>query len=69
VAVLTNPSGPAGAVFVVTDPAYVAHRVRLAFLAARSPLPSMFTQRADVEAGGLMSYGPSLPDLYRRAAL
>jgi putative ABC transport system substrate-binding protein len=57
-----------GAVFVVTDPAYVAHRVRLAFLAGRSRLPSMFTQREDVEAGGLMSYGPSLVDLYRRAA-
>jgi putative ABC transport system substrate-binding protein len=56
------------AVFVVTDPAFVAHRVRLAFLAAKNRLPSMFTQRADVEAGGLMSYGPSLLDLYRRAA-
>jgi putative ABC transport system substrate-binding protein len=28
----------------------------------------MFTQRADVEAGGLMSYGPSFPDMYRRGA-
>ena len=28
----------------------------------------MFTQRIDAEAGGLMSYGPSIPGLYRRAA-
>jgi len=28
----------------------------------------MFTQRAHVEAGGLMSYGPNFPDMYRRAA-
>ncbi len=31
-------------------------------------LPSIFTQRADVEAGGLMSYGPNFSDMYRRAA-
>jgi putative ABC transport system substrate-binding protein len=28
----------------------------------------MFTQRADAEAGGLLSYGPNFPDMYRRAA-
>ena len=58
----------AGAVFVVTDPAFTTHRTRLTALAAKNRLPSMFTQRADVEAGGLMSYGPNLPELYRRAA-
>jgi putative ABC transport system substrate-binding protein len=64
----TMTSERVGAVFVVTDPAFTAHRARLTALAAKSRLPSMFTQRADVEAGGLMSYGPSLPELYRRAA-
>jgi len=58
----------AGAVFVVTDPAFVAHRARLTDLAIRKRLPSIFTQREDAEAGGLMSYGPRLSDLYRRAA-
>jgi len=58
----------AEALFVVTDPAYIAHRARLVDLAARNRLPSMFTQRADVEAGGLMSYGPSFAAMYRRAA-
>jgi putative ABC transport system substrate-binding protein len=57
-----------GAVLVVTDPTYIAHRARLADLATRNRLPSMFTQRADVEAGGLMSYGPSFAAMYRRAA-
>ena len=57
-----------GALFVVTDPTYIAHRARLVDLATRNRLPSMFTQRADVEAGGLMSYGPSFTAMYRRAA-
>src|SRR5215467_6754028 len=57
-----------GALFVVTDPTYIAHRSRLVDLATRNRLPSMFTQRADVEAGGLMSYGPSFAAMYRRAA-
>ena len=52
----------------MTDPAYIPHRARLIDLTAKNRLPSMFTQRADVEAGGLMSYGPNFPDMYRRAA-
>jgi putative tryptophan/tyrosine transport system substrate-binding protein len=52
----------------VTDPVFIPHRARLVDLAAKNRLPSIFTQRADVEAGGLMSYGPSFPDMYRRAA-
>jgi putative ABC transport system substrate-binding protein len=57
-----------GALFVVTDPAYSPHRARLAELAAKSRLPSIFTQREDAEAGGLISYGPRLSDLWRRGA-
>jgi len=56
-----------GALFVVQDPAFIPHRARLVDLAATNRLPSIFTQREDAEAGGLMSYGPSLSDLYRRA--
>jgi ABC-type uncharacterized transport system substrate-binding protein len=58
----------AGALFVVQDPAFIPHRARLVDLAAKNRLPSIFTQRADVEAGGLMSYGPNLADMYRRTA-
>jgi putative ABC transport system substrate-binding protein len=46
---------------------FMLHRTRLADLAAKSRLPSL-GYRELVEAGGLMSYGPSLPDLWRRAA-
>jgi putative ABC transport system substrate-binding protein len=57
-----------GALFVVTDPMFIPHRARLTYLAAKNRLPSIFTQRADVEAGGLISYGPNFADMYRRAA-
>jgi putative ABC transport system substrate-binding protein len=57
----------AGALLVVADGMFMLHRTRLADLAAKSRLPSL-GYRELVEAGGLMSYGPSLPDLWRRAA-
>jgi putative tryptophan/tyrosine transport system substrate-binding protein len=44
-------------------------RGRIADLAAQYRLPAMYTWRMNVEAGGLMSYGPSLPDSHRRAAI
>jgi putative ABC transport system substrate-binding protein len=56
------------ALLVVTDPAFLPHRARLVDLAMRNRLPSVFTQREDAEAGGLMSYGPRLADLHRRGA-
>ena len=45
-----------------------SHRTRLADLAARSRLPAAYGIRESVEAGGLMSSGPSFLDLYRRSA-
>ncbi len=57
-----------GALLVVTDPAFIPHRERLVELAVKNRLPSIFTQREDAEAGGLMSYGPRLSDLHRRGA-
>ena len=50
------------------DALFILHRARLADLAAKNRLPSMHGLRENVAAGGLMSYGPSLPDLLRRAA-
>jgi ABC-type uncharacterized transport system substrate-binding protein len=58
----------AGALLVITDSVFTTHRIRLADLAARSRLPAAYTNRQPVDAGGLMSYGPSFPDLWRRAA-
>ena len=44
------------------------HRGLIATLAERQQLPTIYASREYVEAGGLMSYGVSYPDLYRRAA-
>ena len=57
-----------GALLVVSDAIFNSHRTRLADLVARSRLPAAYGVRESVEAGGLMSYGPSFLDLHRRAA-
>src|SRR5207245_8994514 len=44
------------------------NRVRISTLAAGARVPTMYNFREYVEAGGLMSYGPNFPDLFRRAA-
>ncbi len=44
-----------------------ANRVRISTLAVGAHLPTMVSNREFVEAGGLMSYGPNFPDLFRRA--
>ena len=56
------------ALLVVSDAIFNSHRTRLADLAARSRLPAAYGVRESVEAGGLMSYGPSILDSYRQAA-
>ena len=56
------------ALLVIPDPVFNSYRARLADLAAKSRLPAAYGYREHVEAGGLISYGPSLPDLWRRAA-
>ena len=58
----------ADAVLVLGDAMFNLHRAQLADLAAKNRVPSMYSFRDAVEAGGLMSYGPSLPDIFRRAA-
>jgi putative ABC transport system substrate-binding protein len=47
---------------------FFTHRTRLAELALKHRLPTMFPEREFVDAGGLMAYGPSLPDSWRRSA-
>jgi opacity protein-like surface antigen len=48
--------------------AFYSRRRQIADLAARTRLPAIYGYREHVEAGGLMSYGPDIPDQYRRAA-
>jgi len=56
------------AVLVVADSMFQAHRTRLAELATRNRLPSVYAFREYVDAGGLMSYGPNLASQYRQGA-
>jgi len=55
----------ADALFVGPDAFYNSRRVQLANMAARHVLPTAFAVREYVDAGGLMSYGTSLADMYR----
>ena len=59
----------AGALFVGSSAFYYSHRRRLAALAARHALPTSFSLREYVVAGGLMSYGTSDADAFRRVGL
>jgi putative tryptophan/tyrosine transport system substrate-binding protein len=60
--------GRANALYVCSDPLVNANRSRINTLALAARLPTMHGFREYVEVGGLMSYGPSFHDLYRRAA-
>ncbi len=56
------------ALFTLLDPVTFSHRKEIATFAAASRLPSMYEVREFVDAGGLMSYGATVADLWRRAA-
>jgi putative ABC transport system substrate-binding protein len=58
----------AQALYVVEDPIFFAGRVKLLGLASAARLPTVHELRRFPEAGALMSYGPDLHDLFRRAA-
>jgi putative ABC transport system substrate-binding protein len=59
----------ADALIAFSDPSIVFHGRRVADLAAKSRLPAVYASREVVDAGGLMSYGPSISDMFRRAAV
>ena len=58
----------AGALLVLSDSIFLGQRGRIVDLAARTKLPAIYYQREFVDAGGLISYGASLLDMFRRAA-
>jgi putative tryptophan/tyrosine transport system substrate-binding protein len=60
--------GSATALVVVTDPLVSSNRVQINALALNAQLPTMHGGREYVEDGGLMSYGPDVSDMFRRAA-
>ncbi len=58
----------AGGVLVMRDSVFFAQRTQIVALAAKSRLPAVYGFREQAEAGGLMAYGASTPQLFRRAA-
>jgi putative tryptophan/tyrosine transport system substrate-binding protein len=60
--------GRADALYVINDPLVNTNRVRIIISALGARLPTMHGSREHVEAGGLMSFGPNYPDLFRRTA-
>ena len=57
-----------GALLVLADRLFLHHRMYIMDFAAQHRLPGVHAYRELVEAGGLMSYGPSYADMHRRAA-
>ena len=60
--------GSTDALYVCVDPLVIANRVRINSLALAAGLPVVHSYKDNLEGGGLLSYGPDLLDLYRRAA-
>src|SRR5712692_3413549 len=58
----------AGALTVLQSTMFFSERRRLVDLAAKHRLPAVYSLREFVAVGGLMSYGPNIADLFRRAA-
>jgi len=58
----------ADAIYIVIDALVVINRVSINTLALNARLPTMHAFRESVEAGGLISYGPNFPELWRRSA-
>jgi putative ABC transport system substrate-binding protein len=61
-------NGRADALYVCVEPLMIANRARINGLALAARLPVMHSYRDNLEGGGLISYGPDVLDLYRRAA-
>jgi putative ABC transport system substrate-binding protein len=57
------------ALFIPADAFFVSRRVQLATLAARYGIPAAYPTRENVEAGGLMSYGPDLSEMWRQVGV
>jgi putative ABC transport system substrate-binding protein len=66
--VLRQSKQTAQALYVCADPLFNAIRAQLNVLALEARLPTMYALKEYLEDGGLMSYGPDIPDSFRRAA-
>src|SRR5262245_32910123 len=68
-ALLAASKGRAQAVLINRTPVTAIHYARIAELAIKNRVPTMYADREFVEAGGLMSYGPDYIFMYRRVAV
>ena len=59
--------GQVDALYIAGDPVLTAHRIRINILTVSARLPTIHINRDFVETGGLISYGPNMTDLFRRA--
>src|SRR5262249_4487278 len=59
----------ADALFVGTNAFFASRRVQFATLAARDRMPTSYTERSSVDAGGLMSYGTNIADMCRQVGV
>ena len=57
-----------GALIMLADRLFLHHRARIVEFTARHRLPAVYAYNELVQAGGLMSFGPSYPEMHRRAA-
>jgi putative tryptophan/tyrosine transport system substrate-binding protein len=64
----TATKAHADGVVLLGSAVFNAHRIQIVELAAKSRLPATYTRPEYVDAGGLMTYGPSINDLFRRSA-
>jgi putative tryptophan/tyrosine transport system substrate-binding protein len=60
--------GRAGAMTVLSSGIFHTHREALVGLSAKNRLPTVYDHKDYTESGGLMSYGPNVPEMFRRAA-
>src|SRR5262249_12854818 len=63
------PAMQAGALIVLPDVFFLSQRNKIATLAARKSIPTMYQRREFVEAGGLASYGDYTPDSWRQVGV
>jgi putative ABC transport system substrate-binding protein len=59
----------ADGLFVAADSFLISRRVQFATLATRHGIPAAYSTREEVEAGGLMSYGTAIPDMWRQVGV
>jgi ABC-type uncharacterized transport system substrate-binding protein len=58
-----------GGLIALSSPVFATHKREIVGLAAKHRLPALYEHRDFVDAGGLMSYGPNLTDVFRRVAV